>query len=174
MKTIFLNTVAILSCMILLINGCCKKTPKLFRLPNGEMIKQTTVSDLEHQFKIRFEQYDGFVAIYGDSLLKEFRLVNNDMNKIIGADILSDKTINDLRSYEVETIHFSYTVKNKNDKIVFQNYIQKKYPRCIRKDINKDNFDLECKGTIICRIEFYDFAIPNYSVKILPAELEKF
>src|SRR5207245_2183023 len=151
-------------------NLSCNKSSKVFRFPNGEIVKQSKINEIKKQFKIRYEQYKGFISNYDDSILTSFLLLFENYNEVVGSDVISQEKINKLKFKNVTYIRFDHILKSDHNfrDSTFEKYIQKKYPLADKIGITDNSFDLKENGATICNIEFQNLVLPIYFVTLYP------
>lgn len=156
----------------LLFIGCHGCEQRHFQMPNGQRVKQTSIRNLEKEEKIHYEQYRGFVLRYQDSLFTDplLSVTNNDY--IVGADILSDGAINNLKQRTIESVQFEYILPNnsKHRLIEFEAFIKKVFKDYDKEVKTQNGFTLEKNRKPFLEVSFYSIAIPNYSVTIYPTK----
>lgn len=128
-----------------------------------------TISELEENHKIKFQQYLGFTSKYNDSFLKE-ALFLPQKDERIGSDVLNDVQINDLKKEKIKFIKFNYVMRDSSvNRAVFENYILRKYNHLNQAKVDSNFFKLiDGKGNTICDVKYFDFAVPGYWLTIYP------
>lgn len=170
MKRIVILNIVIFN--LLVIYSCNTKTNFSFKLPNGSIIEQATLMDLEQNNTIKYEQYFGFVINYHDSLFKKALLLIENNSSIVGSEVLNDTKINQLKNKKIEAIKFTYELNNQsqNRDFLFEEYILNKYKEFDKKEEIQNGFELYKKGKKYVSVKLNVIAIPNYSVVIYPTQ----
>lgn len=160
--------------LTLVLSNCVNKKILKFKLPNGDIIAQTSVKELRKENKIHYEQYLGFVLEYHDSLFNQALLMLKNNDNIVGADVLTEDKISKLGLQTVEAIKFTYTFPgiSKQRNLPFELFVKGKYNDFDDEIKLDEGFELKKSGKPYVKVSLHTFAIPNYSVILYPAELQ--
>lgn len=152
--------------------GCKNNNSLSFRMPNGQIIPQTTIQELEKNKKIHYEQYLGFILEYKDTTYKNALLIIESKDNVIGTDILKEHEINKLKSQNVESIKLIYSLVKASEKkdTLFEAHIKNLYKDYDEEIKFKNGFELRKNGQNYLKVELHTFANPNYVILIYPVK----
>jgi hypothetical protein len=111
----------------------------LIVLPNKDTIYHLNINELSKIYPIKFQQYNGFVGHYPDSVLGNFVVRFKGYEGKVGTDILSEQTINNLMNESVSEIIFGKIPVSKISYLELIDYLKSKYPDVILKYIQNES-----------------------------------
>ena len=91
------NSISLTVLTAVLLFGCTNESALNIKLPNGKIINATKILEIEKQYNCNYEQYVGFVMDYEDSLFSKPILLLKDNSNIVGADVINEKRIEELK-----------------------------------------------------------------------------
>jgi hypothetical protein len=166
------NIVQLVVFMLVCFIGCKNEKSLNFHLPNGQVVPQTTIQELEKSKKVHYEQYWGFILDYKDTAYKNALLIIESKDNIIGTDILKEYATNKLKSQKIKSIKLTYNLaKGKKEKdTLFEANIKKCYKDYDEEIKVENGFELRKNSQNYLKVEFHTFGNPNYSVLIFPVK----
>lgn len=153
----------------------CNSNKELkFILPNGDIVKQTSIWEIEKDRIVHFEHYYGFVLDYQDGIFINPLLNLGYEGNAIKSDVLSDEKINELKFKIVQSLEFSCDFPNQSDKrnFNFEQSIKDKYSDFDEVLSHENGFELRRKGQMYVEIKYYTNNINSslYHLIIYPKE----
>lgn len=164
--------IIILALSILFSYSCRDKNKLHFKLPNGLKIKYATIAELKLMYKIRYEDYHGFVMQYKDTMFTNIliKIANNSYK--VGADVLNDEQIKKLEAEYVESIELRYSGNDSltNRDTLFESTIMKIYNNYDKIYKTKNGFILKNNYRKFLELHCYDSEFKHYRIELFPIE----
>ena len=161
-----MNGLACISLLLLsLLLSSCLKEYKHFHLLDGSTLQQGSIKEIEQTRAVWYEQYVGFVITIKDFLVTECVLKVQRQGKV-NADIIDEKSIHDLKNDQVEKVSLQIDLSKHSRRFSIKEYLLKKYPYASFIPLPNRAFELKKGNTLLCRGQYHDFAIPNYTIEL--------
>ena len=147
----------------------CNSDRKCFRLLNGEIIKQTSVQEIENIDKVNFSQYEGFVISSKDSLFN--KAILEIENGAIKNDVLNKEKIEELKNEKIISIKYTYNSKLQLDTANVKDHLLKKFDDCVVENIGDNTNYYNKEGALVAKLEYFHIIKPIAFLSIFPTDL---
>ncbi len=125
--------------IVILMSGCNSETlDSCLELPNGEMLKCSTISDLDSIYSLKYEHYQGFTGEVDGEVLNDFTVLIEDQASKIGRDVASNEYIESLKRTPVTGLRFHKIPDSIMSYDEVLDYVSKCYPD-LNREIRKGN-----------------------------------
>lgn len=133
------------------------------------MMKQMSISEIQKNHQVRFKQYLGFYIWDKESIYEEYFL-ETDAQDRIDSEIISAAELENLKKLTVKKVIIRYIL---NSQETFQSAREKlkgSFPEFSSTEQDLTLIFKDHCGNTLCKMSYSDFAIPNFTIEILPAK----
>jgi hypothetical protein len=162
-------------------SGCSsnsKTVPSCVTLPNGQILRSTSVHQSDSIIKLTYEHYRGFTGVTSDSVLTKFTVMFEDHAEKVGRDIAGDEHIRSLRKERIVGLRFEKIPESvmRYEQVV--EYVSKQYPTLERKK-NQNTSDtlideeiefVNDKGELVAKVQHSKLGVSGTFVVLLSNE----
>lgn len=168
-----IKNTGIIIMLIFFISCNSKKVGSCILLPNGKIINNDKVENLEKISPLFYMDYKGFVGSYPDSVLTKFTVLVDNYTNEVGRSVASQEHISSLKQKSFEGIKFEKIPDSvmKFDSVV--SYLLRHYPNYSIKGnsvsikrADKESVFLNAKGDTLVVIQYFSLGIPGTFVTI--------
>jgi hypothetical protein len=130
-----INTVII----VLLLFGCSSNQRDLcIKLPNGDLLKCTTIKELDSLISLSYQHYQGFTGEIEDDILKKFTVLIENQASKVGRDVAGDEYIKKLKQEEIIGLKFNKIPDSIMSYTEVLEYVSKHYPQLNREKVQSN------------------------------------
>lgn len=151
--------------------SCTTNSEKVFYIPTVGILRQANIAQIEKKHNIYFDQYEGFYINSQKSFFNKLYLIIKKQERI-DSHKLPSKEINNLKSSSVEKIFFQYGLNSTKSRDSVYNIIKNLFKGYSFKESSSKMEIMDLCGSTFCKVEYHDFAIPNFIVEIYPTIIE--